>query len=47
LYRCENNGVAGKGICNCMKTMKLKIDDARRGICNLMILKGGEIQHSE
>jgi hypothetical protein len=42
LYRCENKGVARKGICNCMKAMKLKIDDVGRGICKLMILKGGE-----
>jgi hypothetical protein len=47
LYRCENKGVAEKGICNCMKIMKLKIDVAGRGICNLMILKGEKIQHSE
>jgi hypothetical protein len=47
LYRCENKGVAGRGICNCMEMIELKIDDEGRGICKLMILKGEEIQRSE
>src|SRR5256885_6499362 len=26
LYRCANNGVAGRGICKLMKTARIKID---------------------
>jgi hypothetical protein len=40
LHGSENKGVARKAICKSMKIKAFQIDQACRGICKLLILKG-------